>query len=128
MIELIPVAVLQNRMTHASRKGMTYLRCKSDSLTLGPAEAWTFADARVSSISFNSVAALSGVRDRSSAARAASGRPWRNSQRGDSDTMKLPSTNRIPGGSETQKIRRHAWSLKAKPVAALVDAVTSATR
>src|SRR5207248_10769237 len=110
MLELIQVAVLQNRMTHASRKGIRYLRCKSDSLTLAPAEAWTFSDARVSSISFNSVAARSGVRERSSAARAASGRPRRNSQRGDSDTMKLRSTTRIPGGSETQKIRRQAGS------------------
>src|SRR5205823_7146788 len=92
---------------------------------LGPAN---FRVARRSGTTRHSVAARSGVRERSSAARAASGRPWRNSQRGDSDTMKLPSTNRIPGGSEAQKIRRHAWSSKAKTVAALVDAVTSATR
>ena len=78
MTELMPVAVLQARMTQASRKGMTYLRRRSESLTLRRPMAWTSQASRVSSISCNSMAACSGERERSSAARAFSERPRRN--------------------------------------------------
>lgn len=71
---------------------------------------------------------LFGGRERRSAVRAALNRPLRKSQRGDSVTKKLPTTKRIPGGMETQKICRHAWSLKAKRTAAFEARATSSTR
>jgi hypothetical protein len=39
MMELTPVAVLQKRITHASRNGMTYFRRSSESRTIVPARA-----------------------------------------------------------------------------------------
>src|SRR5258706_485943 len=84
MMELMPVSWLHARMTHASKNGTTYLRRSRDSLILSPVEVFAFSAATVSSISFNSISACSSVRERRSAARAASIFPRRNSQRGDS--------------------------------------------
>jgi hypothetical protein len=42
--------------------------------------------------------------------------------------MKLPITNKMPGGSETQKMLRHAVSLKAKSRAGSWSFATSSTR
>ena len=42
--------------------------------------------------------------------------------------MKLPITNSTPGGSETQKMRRHAVSLNASNCAASPSFDTSSTR
>ena len=55
--------------------------------------------------------------------------PPRKSQRGDSATMKLPMTNRIPGGRETQKIPRQAAVFKCKQAGRVAEfQATSATR
>ena len=60
-------------------------------------------------LAFNSISACSAdARAQQAAVRAASGLPRRKSQRGDSATMKLPMTNRIPGGADTQKMPRQA--------------------
>src|SRR5208283_2556411 len=127
-MELIPVAWLHARMTHARTNGITYLRRKSDSLTLAPVEVFAFSAAVACSISASSTSACWLVRERRSAAYAASRLPRRNSQRGDSDTMKLPITNKMPGGSETQKMLRQAVSLKAKSLAESPSLATSSTR
>src|ERR1700761_4084709 len=127
MIELIPVAVLQNRIMQASTNGITYFRRNSDSFTSSPVDLAVFSAAAISSISFNSVFACSALRDRKSAPYAASLFPRRNNQRGDSATSALPITNNRPGGSDTQNMRLHAWSLKANTVAASANLVTSAT-
>src|SRR5271168_2194694 len=111
IIEFTPVAWLQARITQASTNGITYFRRSSDSLTLVPVEL--FSAAAVCSISANSTSACSFVRERSSAAYAASLFPRRNNHRGDSDTIRLPITNKIPGGSDTQKMLRQAASLNA---------------
>ena len=42
--------------------------------------------------------------------------------------MKLPITNRMPGGSDTQKMLRQAVSLKAKILSASASLLTSSTR
>src|ERR1700722_11022907 len=127
MMELIPVAWLQARITHASTKGITYLRCKSDSLAFFPSEVVDSAEAACS-ISRRSASACSLVRDRSSATRAASFLPRRYNQRGDSATIKLPITNKMPGGNDTQKILRQALSLNAKRRATSPSLVTSSHR
>src|ERR1700712_2204178 len=114
MTELIPVAVLQNRMTQANTNGITYFRRSRESLTEVPTDALA---ARVSSISRSSISACCSVRERSKARRAASFLPRGKTKREDSATKKLPTTKRRPGGRETQKMRRQAWSLKAKRVA-----------
>src|SRR5580692_2207666 len=133
-MEFTPVAWLQARITQARTNGMTYLRRRSDSpillpeALLFPEEVFVFSAAADCSISASSRLACSPVRERSRAAYAASFCPRRNSQRGDSDTTRLPSTNKIPGGSETQKILRHAVSLKAKSLAGSPRLATSWTR
>src|SRR5438876_1073699 len=121
MMELIPVAVLQKRITQASKKGSTYLRRSSESFAEPPVGEPAFADLgfaeaneEVCSISFNSRSACSRLRDRSRASRAASFFPRLKSQRGDSDTNTLPTTNRRPGGIDIQKMRRHALSFTRK--------------
>src|SRR5271170_4076790 len=126
MMELTPVAWLQARMTQARTNGITYLRRKRDSLTL-PVELFAFSAAAVCSISTSSVLACSLFRERRRAAYAASRFPRRNSQRGDSDTIRLPITKRIPGGSETQKMLRQAVSLKANSFAGSPSFVTAST-
>src|SRR5580700_384770 len=128
MMELTPVVWLQARMTQARTNGSTYLRLNSDSEDCGPAALFTFSVAAVSSISFNSVSACSSVRERRSAASAASFLPLRNSQRGDSATMKLPMTNKMPGGRETQKMLRQAVSLNANNLSASPSLATASTR
>src|SRR5215469_9854385 len=128
MIELIPVAVLQNRITQASRKGITYFLRSRDSLTAFPVPADVFAATAIWSISFNSISAWRGERDRNSDASALSRLPRKNNHRGDSATNRLPSTNNTPGGSETQKMRRQAWSLNANNAAASEDFATASTR
>src|SRR5256885_5530097 len=101
-------------MMQASTNGITYFRRRSESFAFAP-EACFFvsADAR-SCISFSSRSACSVLLERSKAAYAASLFPRLRSQRGDSDNNKLPITNRIPGGRDTQKIPRHAEFLNAK--------------
>ena len=42
--------------------------------------------------------------------------------------MKLPITNRMPGGSDTQKMLRHAESFTAKSLAASPSFATVSTR
>jgi hypothetical protein len=74
MIELTPVAVLQKRMIQARRNGIRYLRRRIESL------------------------------ERSRAGGAAFFPFFRASQRGDSSRKRLPMTNRMPGGRETQKM------------------------
>src|SRR6516164_6937310 len=113
MIELIPVAWLHAKITQARRNGMTYLRRSSDSFMFAPAELFAFSADESSSISRSSHCACSALRERKSAFNAASFLPPRNSHRGDSATKKLPITNKMPGGSETQKMLRHAESLNA---------------
>jgi hypothetical protein len=128
MIELTPVAWLQARMTQARMNGTTYLRLRRDSPARAPAP-WPLAPlAAVSSISCSSASAASAERDRRSAARASAILPFLWSHRGDSVTMKLPMTNTIPGGSDTQKMLRHAVSLKAMRRAGSPSLATSATR
>src|ERR1700682_5533447 len=100
-------------MTQASTNGITYLRRKSDSRTFVPVEVFAFSAAAVCFISAYSTFACWSVRARKSAAEAESLFPRQNSQRGDSDTMRLPITNKRPGGSDTQKMLRQAVSLKA---------------
>src|ERR1035441_10000966 len=118
MMELTPVAWLQARMMHASTNGRMYLRWSNDS-EFFPAEfAEDFSAAAMSSISCNSILACSSERERSSARKAASFFPRRNSQRGDSETRKPPMTNKIPGGSDTQKMLRQAVSLNANSLSA----------
>src|ERR1019366_9120710 len=108
MMELTPVAWLHARMMHARTNGRMYFRCHSDSEFFPAEPAEGFSAVAMASISCNSILACSSERERRSAARAASVFPLRNSQRGDSETMKPPMTNKIPGGSDTQKIPRHA--------------------
>src|SRR6266851_1526943 len=86
-------------MTQASTNGITYFRRKSDSLALAPVEVLDFSAAAACSISASSRFACSGVRDRRSAVCAASRLPRRNSHRGDSATIRLPITNKMPSGS-----------------------------
>ena len=129
MIELMPVAWLQAKMMHASTKGITYLRRNSDSLSFRPViEVPPSSAAAISSISLSSTSACSGVRDRSSARRAASFWPRRNNHRGDSATIRLPMTKRMPGGNETQKMLRQAASLKARILSASASFDTCSTR
>src|ERR1700712_5441927 len=103
-MELIPVAVLQNRMMHASTNGITYLRRSRESLNAAAEEAFC-AESDVCSISSNSSVACSLLRDRSNAWKADSFFPLLKSQRGDSATNRLPATNKIPGGIDIQKMR-----------------------
>src|ERR1700721_3121579 len=116
-------------MAHASRNGKRYLRDSRESLTCPDTvrnRAWL---ANVTfSISFNSSSACSGVRERSSAMYARDLSPRLNNQRGDSERNALPITNKTPGGSENQKIRRQAWFLNEKTVAAWAFVATAATR
>src|SRR5579863_4784547 len=115
IIELIPVAWLKARMIQARIKGITYFRRRSDSLVTVD----LFFSARlVCCISLSSRSACAVERERRRAAYAASCFPRRSSQRGDSATIKLPITNKIPGGRETQKMPRHAVFLKSKSFAA----------
>src|SRR5258708_32545050 len=106
MMELTPVAWLQARMTHARTNGITYFRRKSDSRTFVPVEVFAFSAAALCSISATSTFACSSVRERKSAAYAASLFARRNSQRGDSHTMRLPITNKRPDGTHTQQVQR----------------------
>ena len=66
MIEFTPVAVLQNKITQASRKGIKYLRRSSESRACCPAAAR--AACAVAAISSNSSVACPALRDLSSAA------------------------------------------------------------
>ena len=69
----------------------------------------TLAVREVCSISSNSSRGLlCGVAIEAAHSRACSLRPRRKSHRGDSATNKLPTRNRMPGGIDIQKIRRHA--------------------
>ena len=55
MMELIPVAWLQARITHARMNGITYLRLRRGSLAPpAPAEAFDFSAAAFASISLSS--------------------------------------------------------------------------
>src|SRR5215475_10593240 len=99
-------------MMHAKMNGMTYLRHRRDSLTVPPAEFFDFSAEAAACISCSSRSACFVVRERSRAAYAESFLPRASSQRGDSASRKLPITNRIPGGRETQKMPRQAEFLK----------------
>jgi hypothetical protein len=106
MMELMPVAVLQARMTSASRKGITNLRCSSDSRTRLPVGA-SARRARVSSISRNSSrpARAAGAQQRGVglvlfAAAEEPARRLADHQAADHEEQ--------PGGSETQKMLRQA--------------------
>src|SRR5208282_1682387 len=128
MMELMPVVWLHARMTHARMKGITYLRRSRDSLILPPVELLARSVALVSSISRSSDCAWSLERERSNALNADSFFPLRKSQRGDSPTKKLPITKRIPGGSDTQKMPRHAVFLNANNREASPSCATLSTR
>jgi hypothetical protein len=98
MIELTPVAVLQDRMTQASRKGNHILSAQEErSRIFHPDRRCGAGTAAVSSISRNSRLACCGVRERSSASLASSFLPRRKSQRGDSVTSRLPSHKQNAG-------------------------------
>src|ERR1700685_1840847 len=128
MMELIPVAVLQKRITQASKKGSTYLRRSSESFAEPRDLGFAEASEEVCSISFNSSSPCAGLRDRSRALRAASFFPRLKSQRGDSDTNTLPTTNRRPAGIDIQKMPRHALSFTRKIAACEPVRMISATR
>ena len=68
MIELMPVAVLQNRITQASTNGIMYLRLQTESAICLPDAIFALWLVRRSSISSISMAACSGVRERRRAA------------------------------------------------------------
>ena len=115
------------RTMQARANGITYLRWSKDSPACAP-DALAFSAAAVSSISFSSISACSSLRERSKETRAASFLPRRKSQRGDSATRKLPMTNGMPGGSDTQKMLRQAVSWNANSRAASPSLATAATR
>src|ERR1700679_1934862 len=104
MIELMPGAVLQTRMTQASRDGRTYFGRSRESLNAPPLELTEGC-----SISLSASLACAPVRDRCREARACSLRPRRKSHLGDSATNRLPPRNKMPGGIDIQKMRRQAW-------------------
>src|SRR5580658_2918084 len=117
MIELTPVAWLQARITQARTKGITYFLLRRDSFAPPAVEDFAISARATRSISSISRSASASDLDLRSAVRASAPLPERCSQRGDSATMKLPMTNRIPGGSDTQKMLRHAVSLNARSFA-----------
>src|SRR5271166_6149864 len=128
IMELMPVVWLHARITHAKTKGITYFRRSNDSFIFPPAVDFVISAVEIPSISASSDRAWSVERERRSAFNAASFLPRWNNHRGDSATRKLPTTNRIPGGKDTQKILRHAASLYANSFAASPSFATSSTR
>ena len=109
--------------------GITYFRRRRDSLTLVPVEDWGFSGSsglfHLREFDIPPVwwcengAALCRRRPAFRGETASAGIPA---------TMKLPITNKMPGGSETQKILRHAVSLKAKSFIGSPSFATSSTR
>ena len=91
-------------------------------------ESCSFPPPATSCISLSSRSACPGMRERRRAAYAPSFLPRRKSQRGDSATIRLPITNKMPGGNETQKIPRQTSFLKSKSIAASPSLATCATR
>ena len=108
MMELMPVAVLQTRMTQASRKGRTYLRRRRESLQRSArCEARWLASGRLLHLAELERGLFGGARAQQGVQGLAALRPRRKSQRGDSATKKPPS--------QKQDARRHRHPEDAAP-------------